>query len=252
MLAAHFASAMSLEGTLFARCVETVFAHWDVLRTVVDNDMGGQHSQEKAEWIPEVVVELFQKEGTCAAQSINIHRLRSLTMQPTSAISLQVRMWTASDWWTTSTASSTPSSTRKWTNPFCARCVIPSHTPCMQKAPQFSRILLRLYRDFSSGRHERLLELLAAKPPPSAAPTIVDETEEVDDVCEFSSGPFGDKSCSPRRRRRRRARWTTRPMPWRTWPWPATSRCAASLPQLSLIAYTQDEDGWITVTPKRK
>ena len=53
----------SLEGTLFATCVQTVFAHWDVLRTVVDHDMGGQHSQEKAEWLPVVITELFEKEG---------------------------------------------------------------------------------------------------------------------------------------------------------------------------------------------
>ena len=53
----------SLTGTLFDSCVQTVFAHWDVLRTIVDHDMGGQYSQEKAEWIPSVIVDLFQNEG---------------------------------------------------------------------------------------------------------------------------------------------------------------------------------------------
>ena len=54
---------MSLEGTLFDECIQTVFAHWDVLRTVVESEMGGEHSQEKAEWMPSVIVELFEKEG---------------------------------------------------------------------------------------------------------------------------------------------------------------------------------------------
>ena len=55
---------MALEGSLLDRCLQSVFAHWDILRTVVDNDMGGEHGQEIAEWMPEVVRELFEKEGS--------------------------------------------------------------------------------------------------------------------------------------------------------------------------------------------
>jgi hypothetical protein len=53
-----------VKGSVFAKCVTCAVQRWDVLRELVAAQAGGEHTTEKAEWVPEVLIDLYAAEGT--------------------------------------------------------------------------------------------------------------------------------------------------------------------------------------------
>ena len=63
---------------LFTIGVRVALQNWDVLQAAVESQWGGHYSQEKAEWLETVVVDMFKK-GTHEAPRAQLFLLLLLT-----------------------------------------------------------------------------------------------------------------------------------------------------------------------------
>ena len=50
----------------FTSCVQAAIARWDVLATILAHGCGGDDAQEKRDWLPSVICDLFAAEGRLA------------------------------------------------------------------------------------------------------------------------------------------------------------------------------------------
>ena len=47
----------------FTPCVQAALARWDALATIIAHGCGGDDAQEKRDWLPSVICDLFAAEG---------------------------------------------------------------------------------------------------------------------------------------------------------------------------------------------